>query len=275
MVLIVIVYFYKVYVSFKFYVILLLIYVVFKWFYFFIFGIISNFLDVVICYNLLEVVKCSKLVVFKKEFIFVDIIKKIIDKYVGFLVNLKDLCLVCMCLLGFVGCFCYDEFSSILFNYLEFLLDYLCVFVFCVKNDVYREGNKVYIKRLFSKYCFVVFLERYILMVEVDFNSNLLFFRFLRLFKFFNIYKLYGSKFLYMRCREVFKNCFKDLGLDYNLYGLYSLRLGGVIFVVSNSISLLECLFKLYGCWKLDCVKDMYVFEDVFKCLVIIDNLGL
>lgn len=48
------------------------------------------------------------------------------------------------------------------------------------KNIVYREGNKVYIKRLFSKYCPVALLERYILMAEVDLNSNLPLFRPLR-----------------------------------------------------------------------------------------------
>ena len=34
-------------------------------------------------------------------------------------------------------------------------------------------------------------------------------------------------------CREVFKNCLKDLGLDYNLYGLHSLRSGEATSVVS------------------------------------------
>ena len=55
-------------------------------------------------------------------------------------------------------------------------------------------------------------------------NSNLPLFRPLRLFKSSNTYKLYGNKLSYTRCREVFKNCLKDLGLDYNLYGLHSLR---------------------------------------------------
>ena len=74
-------------------------------------------------------------------------------------------------------------------------------------------------------------------MAEVDLNSNLPLFRPLRLFKSSNTYKLYGSKLSYTRCREVFKDCLKDLGLDYNLYGLHSLRAGGATSVVSNSTS--------------------------------------
>ena len=114
-----------------------------------------------------------------------------------------------MCSLGFAGFFRYDQFSSILLNHLEILPDQLCVFVPRAKNDVHREGNKVYIKRLFSKYCPVALLERYIRMAEVDLNSNLPLFRPLTcgLFKSSNTYKLYGNKLSYTRCREVFKNC--------------------------------------------------------------------
>ena len=53
------------------------------------------------------------------------------------------------------------------------------------KNDVYREGNKVYIKRLFSKYCPVALLERYILMAEVDLNSSLPLFQIFKIVQIF------------------------------------------------------------------------------------------
>ena len=57
-----------------------------------------------------------------------------------------------------------------------------------------EKGKKGYIKKLFSKYCPVALLERYILMAEVDLNSNLSLFRtFLKLFKSSNSYKLYGN----------------------------------------------------------------------------------
>jgi len=136
------------------------------------------------------------------------------------------------------------------------------------QDEVYREGNKVYIKTLYNKFCPVALLEWYILMAEVDLNSNLPLFRPLRLFKSSNIYKLYGSKLSYTRCSETFKNCLKELGLDCKFYGLYSLRSGGATSVVSNSTNLSErhCLLLLHGRrWKSDCAKDMYVLEDVSK----------
>lgn len=232
-------------------------------------------MDAAICHNLLEAAKRNKPAVSKKELISADIIKKIIDKYAGPSANLKDLRLACMCSLGVAGFLRYDEFRNILIGHLEYLSNHLCVFVPRAKNDVYREGNKVYIKRLFSRYCPVALLERYILMAKVDLNSNLPLFRPLRLLKSSITYKLYGSKLSYTRCGEVFKSCLKDLGLDYKLYGLLSLRSGGATSVVSNSTSLSERLLKLHGRWKSDCAKDMYVLEDVSECLEITDNLGL
>ena len=57
--------------------------------------------------------------------------------------------------------------------------DHFCVFVPRANIEVYRDGNKVYIKRLFTgnKCCPVALLERYILIAEVDLNSNLPLFR--------------------------------------------------------------------------------------------------
>ena len=88
-------------------------------------------------------------------------------------------------------------------------------------------------------------------MAEVDLNSNLP----LRLIKSSNTYKLYGSKLSYTRCRETFKDCLKELGLDCKFYGLYSLRSGEATFVVSKSTNLSErrCLLLLHGRWKSDC----------------------
>ena len=43
------------------------------------------------------------------------------------------------------------------------------------------------------------------------------------LFKSTNEYKLYGGKLSYSRCREIFEDCPKELGLDHKMYGLHSL----------------------------------------------------
>ena len=83
--------------------------------------------------------------------------------------------------------------------HLEFFPDYLRVFVPRAKNDIYREGNYVYIKRLNSVYCPVALLERYISMCNIDLSSSVALFRPVRFFKSTNSCKLYGVKLSYTR----------------------------------------------------------------------------
>ena len=100
--------------------------------------------------------------------------------------------------------------------HLEFFPDYLRVFVPGAKNDIYREGNYVYIKRLNSEYCPVALLERYISMSNIDLSCSVVLFRPVRLFKFTNSYKLYGVKLSSTRCREIFKEYLKEKGVVIN-----------------------------------------------------------
>ena len=131
----------------------------------------------------------------------------------------------CICSLGFAGFFRYDELSNI--APANFFPDHLRVFVPRAKNDIYRVGNYVYIKRLTSVYCPVALLERYISMGNIELSSSVALFRPVRFFKFTNSYKLYGVKLSYTRCREIFKDCLKEIGVDHKLYCLHSLRSGG------------------------------------------------
>ena len=75
-------------------------------------------------------------------------IKAIIDKYAGPSASLQDLRLACLCSTAFTGFFRYNEICNIQPAHLEFSSEYLKIFVPRAKNDVYREGNYVYIKRL-------------------------------------------------------------------------------------------------------------------------------
>ena len=90
--------------------------------------------------------------------------------------------------------FRYDELSSIAPVHLEFFPDHLRVFVPKAKNDIYREGNYVYIKRLTSEYCPVTLFETYVSMCNVELSSSVALFRAVRLFKSINSYNLYGVK---------------------------------------------------------------------------------
>ena len=165
----------------------------------------ANPLDSSICHNLLEAARRNKPVSVKKAPISADIIKSIIDKFAGPSANLKDMRVACICSLGFAGFFRYDELSNIAPSHLEFFPDHLRVFVPRAKNDIYREGNYVYIKRLGNKYCPVALLEGYISMCGIELSSSVALFRPVRFFKSTNTYKLHGVKLSYTRCREIFK----------------------------------------------------------------------
>ena len=157
------------------------------------------------------------------------------------------------------GFFRYDELSNISTAHLKFCPEYMRAFALRAKNDIYRESNYVYVKRLGNNYCPVALLERYILMGDTNLSSSTALFRPVRLFKSTSEYKLYGGKLSYTRCREIIKDCLKELGLDHKMYGLHSLRSGGATSAVSNNPNLSERLLKLHGRWKSDTAKDMYV----------------
>ena len=93
---------------------------------------------------------------------------------------------------------------------------------------------------------------------SISFDSNLPLFRPLIYYKKGNSYSLRSSRLFYSRCRNVFKSCLKELGLDPKCYSLHSLRSGitSVVHHSGNSIS--DRILKLHGCWKTDAAKDMY-----------------
>ena len=268
-------YLFKVYKSSSSYASLVMTHAALKWFHSFHLSNSANPLDSSICHNLLEAAKRDKPVSIKKAPISAEIIKRIIDKFAGPSANHKDMRVACICSLGFAGFFRYDELSNIAPAHLEFFPDHLRVFVPRAKNDIYREGNYVYIKRLTSVYCPVALLQRYISMGNIELSSSVALFRPVRLFKSTNSYKLYGVKLSYTRCREIFKEYFKEIGVDHKLYCLYSLRSGGATSAVSYNPNLSERVLKLHGRWKSDTAKDLYILEDVSKRLQVTSQLGL
>ena len=157
-------------------------------------------------------------------------------------------------------------------THLEFFPDYLRIFVPKDKNDIYREGNYVYIQRLNNLYCPVTTtLERYIKLGEIETTcTDYNLFRQVRFFKKKNAYKLCGKGLSYS-----FKDCLKVLGYDEKKFGLHSLRSGGVTAAVINNPNLSERLLKLHGRWKSDIAKDMYILEQTQNRLSVTCNLGL
>jgi len=146
-----------------------------KWFHSFSLSNGANPLDSPICHNLLEAARRDKPVSVKKVHVSAEIIKSIIDKFAGPSANFKDVRVACICLLEYAGFFRYDELSNIAPVQVGFFPDNLRMFVPRAKNNIYREGNYVYINRLTSKYCPVALLERYISMGNVELSVRLLF----------------------------------------------------------------------------------------------------
>jgi len=252
-----------------------LVHAALKWFHAFAPMDVTNPLDSPVCKNFVESTKRNKPPIKKKIPISPEFVKQVISKYGGPSATLLDLRLACFCTLGFVGFFRYDELSRMLVNHLTFFHDHLRIFVPSAKNDIYREGNYVYIKKLNNNYCPVALLERYLDIGGVERNSNVPLFRKIRYFKSTNQYKFWGDKLSYTRGLELFKNCLKDLGYNEKDYGLHSLRAGGATAAARNNTELSERVLKLHGRWKSDTAKDMYILEDVNQRLKISSNLGI
>ena len=64
-----------------------------------------------------------------------------------------------------------------------------------------------------------------------------------------------------------------NIGLDLKIFGLHSLRSGGASAAVNLGVN--DRLFKIYGRWKSDKVKDNYVHKDIKSKLLVSRNLGL
>ena len=125
-------------------------------------------------------------------------------------------------------------------------------------------------------YCPVALLERYISTCNIELSSSVALFRpvRLRVLKSTSYYKLYGVKLSCTRCREIFKECLKEIGVSHKLNGLHSLRSGGATSAVIYNPNLSERVLKLHGRWKSDTAKDMYILEDVSKRLQVTSQLG-
>ena len=81
-----------------------------------------------------------------------EMIKTIVDNYAKADANLMQLRIACMGTLGFTGFLRFDELISIVPPQIEISSSHLKIFIPRAKNDVYRDGNSVYINRINSEY---------------------------------------------------------------------------------------------------------------------------
>ena len=192
-----------------------------------------NPLDDACAKNVIESAKRAKgNPIVKKEPISTNLVKNIIDKFAAEGASLKDLRIAALCSLGFAGFFRFSELGNILCKHIVFLEDHIKIFVPHSKMDVYREGNFVYIAQTLLKYCPVSILLRYMHEAKLTPTSNLPLFSALNKTKSGCIMR--SSRLSYSRCREVFKEALGVLVCDREVYGLHSLRSGGITLVVNN-----------------------------------------
>ena len=157
------IYLYKRYEESKSYANVVAAHAALKWLHTFVPYQIQNPLDSPVCRNIIETAKRMKPhSINKKAPITAEIIKDIIEKHASPKADVKNLRIACLCSLGFSGFFRYNELVSITTSHIHYEKDYIRIFVPTAKNDVYREGNYVYIKKLGNKYCPVDVLRRYI-----------------------------------------------------------------------------------------------------------------
>ena len=186
------VYMARVYKDSTSYASLVVVHAALKWFHSFIPDDVQNPLDSFICHNFLEAAKRSKSSpIVKKLSISPEITRKIVSKFAPPNANLRDPRLARFCALGSAGFLRYNELSCILPLHSEFHTDFVRIFVPQAKNDAYREGHYVYVKRLNTQFCPVASLE--------ILNSSLPLFRPVRYYKSTYTYKLYGNKLSYTR----------------------------------------------------------------------------
>ena len=234
----------------------------------------ENPLNTPICQNILETAKRQKMPTKKKTPLTTKIIQEIIQKHAKPDANLKDLRIACTCSLGFCGFLRYNELANITTNHIQFETNYVRILIPKPKNDIYREGNYIYIKKSGTTYCSVEVLRRYIDKANTRVEPNLPIFRPLRFYRSSNTFKAYGTRLSYTRCREIFKECIQGLGYDHREYGLHSLRSGGAT-AIANCEGVSERLLKIHGRWKSDVAKDMYVQESIENRLRVTEKLKL
>jgi hypothetical protein len=127
----------------------------------------------------------------KKAPITAEIIQKMVEKHTHLQADLKGLRIACICSLGFSGFFRYSELANISASHIQYEHDHVRIFIPSAKNDIYREGNYVYMKKLGNEYCPVDVLRRYTEVTNAYSEPNLPIFTPLRFFRSSNLFKLY------------------------------------------------------------------------------------
>jgi len=239
-----------------------------------------NPLDSSLCANLVEAEKrFPHPSIVKKEPVDLVLIQAIVSKYARENSNLKDLRLATLCVFAYAGLLRSQEVLDIKASHITLAVDHLALFIPTSKNDVYRQGQHVFIAKSDRATCPYNLIIRYLNLarIKLDKSPDDYIFRNVVFLKSSNSYSLGTRRLSYSRFREVFKECISSLGYDHKIYGLHSFRSGGATtlaqFLGNNPSK--ERLLKLQGRWKSDHAKNMYIKEPIQDRLSASRGLGL
>ena len=203
-----------------------------------------------------------------------DIIFSIVSHFGSSAAGLSDLRVCLLFLLAYAGFFRYDELSNIRRCDVDLHLNYFRVYISVSKTDQYRQGAWVVISKTGNATCPMAMLLRYLKAAGFDNPQDQSFiFRPLVYFSKQKCHVLRSGQMSYTRCREIFKDALKTIGVDPKPYGLHILRAGGATAAANAGVS--DRLFKRHGRWSSESAKDGYIDDDLTNRLFVSQNIGL
>ena len=197
----------------------------------------------------------------------VEHLKALQDKF-GY-ASLDQLQTVTLATLGFAGFLRWDDLSQIKACDIEFHQGFIKIFLEKRKNDQFREGSWIYIAETETRYCPVSLSKRFLHAGEHSLDS----FLFRKISHTKAGFKLRKQKLSYSRALELFKKQLEKIRLDPSLYGLHSLRSGGVS--LAASIGIPDRLIMRHGGWRSEGSKNRYINESIDSLLRISRASGL
>ena len=206
----------------------------------------------------------------KKEPVTVDMLKLMIKTLSMGKNSLKALRLITILIVSFTGFLRFSECQNLRRSDLKFFTTHAMIFIEKSKTDVYRSGHWLCLARLKSGFCPVQTLELYCKRINEGSNSHNFIFRALTSKQ---TLRKSNKTISYSTILKEFKAIIDVLGFDKELYGLHSLRSGGVSSAANFGVK--DRLLMKHGRWKSQNVKNRYISESMNSLLLVSRNLGL
>lgn len=206
----------------------------------------------------------------KKEPVTVDMLRRMVKVLSTSKNNLKSLRLTTILLTSFAGFLRFSECVNLRRSDIKFFATHAVLFIEKSKTDIYRVGHWLHLARLDSDLCPVNALERYCRKIKEQSNSDNFIFRALT-----SAHKLrrINKSISYSSIRDQFKTILSLLGYNKALFGLHSLRSGGV--TAAANLGIKDRLLMKHGRWKSANIKNNYISENLGNLLFVSKNLGL